>query len=113
MKKTSKWDPYIKPTRYIHESGYRCFETGYIDESSNQKIILGKSSDHIGIGDLFLKNLSTEDFHIDLTLQGYLRFFSLINNPLKWRMNLKYATSDMYVIKGEFKPSVDYKIINF
>jgi len=73
--------PYIKPTRNKHESGFRCFEVGYIDEIDDKnkvtkKRVLGTGSDHI-FQDYMMLIGETKPFslNMDLTMDGYIRFF--------------------------------------
>lgn len=71
--------PYIKPTRRIHDSGFRVFEVGYCEEKDGKTIekkVLGNCSDHIWIrGMEILGDKSLESIHMDLTKDGYIRFF--------------------------------------
>jgi len=74
--------PYIKPTRFVHDSGFRCFEVGYILKMSNkntveEKQVLGTGSDHI-YQDYMMLIGETKPFclNMDLTKDGYIRFFS-------------------------------------
>ena len=70
---------YIKPTRYIHDSGFRTFEVGYCKIGGNNKVVekmpLGSCSDHIGIDNLVAQNKDI-DINLDLTRDGYIRIFS-------------------------------------
>ena len=70
--------PYIKPTRRIHDSGFRMFEVGYCWKKDGKfiKQEIGNCSDHIWIrGFDFLGDLPLEAINIDLTREGYIRFF--------------------------------------
>lgn len=73
--------PYIKPTTFVHDSKFRIFEVGYckIDKKNNKiknKIVLGKCSDHIQISSYsILGRLLFDSVNIDLTRDGYIRFF--------------------------------------
>lgn len=75
---------YIKPTRRIHESGYRIFECGYIISGENkkckEKIILGERSDHISLS--IIRENKNIYLNLDLTKDGYIRIFS--DGPIKW-----------------------------
>lgn len=74
-------NPYIKPTRHIHDSGFRTFEVGYLkighDGRVEHKKVLGEYSDHI-YTDYAVLTSEKKPFSIDidLTKDGYLRFFS-------------------------------------
>lgn len=74
--------PYIKPTRYIHDSGFFCFEVGYIlkiDDKNRvtEKQVLGKGSDHI-YQDYSMLSSKKEPFslNMDLTRDGHIRLFT-------------------------------------
>ena len=71
--------PYIKPTRLRHESGFRCFEVGYCWRENDGKFhsrTIGIRSDHIWIRAFdFLGDLPIDSVNIDLTPEGYIRFF--------------------------------------
>ena len=74
---------YIKPTRYKHDSGFRCFEVGYIlkmDYKNNkvvEKKVLGTGSDHIFQDYMMLIGESPRfRINMDLTCDGYIRIFS-------------------------------------
>lgn len=90
--------PYIKPTRHVHESGFRCFEVGYRkigeDNRVSEKKVLGEYSDHIFTPSSVLGR-SVSQINIDLTKDGYIRFFSW-EGLLKWSM--EYALSSMELI---------------
>lgn len=72
---------YIKPTDYVHDSGYRCFEVGYCIVENYKviaKYMIGTTSDHIAYN--YFNNhelgLFGFDINLDLTLDGYIRIFS-------------------------------------
>lgn len=71
---------YIKPTRYVHDSGFRTFEVGYIvlmeEGRVKDKIVLGTGSDHIYTD--FMAQLKGKGIQInmDLTRDGYIRIWS-------------------------------------
>lgn len=87
---------YIKPNRYKHSSGYRCFEVGYLIAKNGKmknKLVLGEYSDHIltcGYGfaeqPKFLVNM-------DLLLDGYIRMWS--NESKIWWGNMSFGLSSM------------------
>lgn len=78
---TVKKQPYIKPTRFKHDSGFRCFEVGYILEMSDKnkvlkKEVLGRGTDHIYQDYMMMiGNVKPFRLNIDLTMDGYIRFF--------------------------------------
>ena len=82
---TKEYTPYIKPTRYVHDSGFRCFEVGYCKIGKDNRVIdkkvIGIGTDHIWIENLTSSNRNV-DVNLDLTRDGYIRFFSKF--PLRW-----------------------------
>jgi hypothetical protein len=84
---------YIKKNRYKHDSGFGCFEVGYIiieNAKMKDKLIIGEYTDHIWFNHLFKK----EDLHtlnLDVTTDGYIRFFSHIN-IIKWDCEFGLST---------------------
>jgi hypothetical protein len=82
--------PYIKPTRYKHDSGFRCFEVGYILKMSDdnkviKKKVLGCNSDHIHQDyiQVLIDRNPVYALNMDLTMDGYIRFFSH-GHQLEW-----------------------------
>ena len=73
---------YIKPTRHVHDSGFRTFEIGYILEMDNKnrvkrKQVLGQCSDHIYQDYMnLLEGKIVYCLNFDLTMDGYIRIFS-------------------------------------
>lgn len=72
------WEPYFKPTRRVHDSGFRCFECGYLQVSKNgktasKKIVIGTGVDHISNW-LFSGKSANVDF--DLLKDGHIRIFN-------------------------------------
>lgn len=73
---------YIKPTRFKHDSGYRCFECGYILEMTDKntvkrKQVLSTGSDHIYQDYMSLiENKPKYCLNMDLTMDGYIRLWS-------------------------------------
>jgi len=73
MKNKESKIPYIKPTRKMHDSGFRMVEYGYlIGENGKDKEVLGEYDVFFGDRD--------NKMHIDVTRDGYIRFLM----PLKW-----------------------------
>lgn len=76
--KSFKANPYIKPNRLIHDSGFRCFEVGYCilgnDNRVREKLVLNRYSDHIQLYQYFKNNLFP---NLDLTLDGYIRIYPI------------------------------------
>ena len=77
---------YIKPTRHKHESGFKCFEVGYLiinrQNRVEDKLVLGTYSDRIQLYEDFNNNLQP---NLDLTLDGYIRIYSTTWGENYWR----------------------------
>ena len=99
------WNPYIKPTRRLHDSGYRVFEVGYCVVSGAKVIkkkVLGSCADHIYedySAILLGKGNVWKGINIDLTRDGYIRFFSHHYN-LTWG-DYPFCLSSMGLHQGE------------
>ena len=101
--------PYIKPTRRIHSSGFRMFEVGYCWKKDGKfiKQEIGNCSSLIGIRGLdFLGDLPLEAINIDLTREGYIRFF--VSNEgkskdcdLRWSDEQGFSTMILKLVKEE------------
>jgi len=76
--KDKKADVYFKPTRFVHESGFRCFEVGYLvigkGNKVEDKLVLSQCSDHLWMSSFLDPNI--KDLNMDLTKDGYIRIFS-------------------------------------
>jgi len=69
---------YIKKNRYKHDSGYGCFEIGYLiekNEKMKEKIVIGNGTDHIWFYNSLSNNFDPSEINIDVTLDGYIRFW--------------------------------------
>lgn len=100
--------PYIKPTRYVHDSGFRCFETGYCEIEGARAVnieTLGRCTDHFWIMNLMDSLTATRgpgdhrtlrDINMDLTKNGYIRMFSNEEGmKLRWDGPPGFALSTM------------------
>ena len=102
MKKLKQ--PYIKLTRFKHESGFRCFEVGYIlkmskDNKVIKKQIIGTCSDHINQDYMMLINkFKPFCLNLDLTMDGYIRFFSH-GLVIGWEDDIALSTATLVVKK--------------
>ncbi len=89
----NKANCYCKPTKYVHDSGFRCFEIGYCELGGNNKVldklVLGQCSDHLWFTDV-LRNL--DSLNMDLTKDGYIRFFSH-KNIFTWDNSFNFVVS--------------------
>lgn len=92
--------PYIKPTRFKHDSGFRCFEIGYCEIGEKGEAInievLGKCSDHIWLADILNPK---KDLSLDLTTNGYIRIYGLDTKGYKW--DSIFACSTARIVKKE------------
>lgn len=85
---------YIKPNRYIHESGFRCFEVGYCtvkDGKVDEKLILSKRSDHFWHHKDFLNGSAPLEFSMDILRDGYMRIFD--RKILTWENSYTWLVS--------------------
>jgi len=85
---------YIKPTRHKHESGFKCFEVGYLiinrQNRVEDKLVLGTYSD---------RNLNFNlQPNLDLTLDGYIRIYSTT-----WGENYWWGSDDFVVSSAQLK----------
>ena len=91
---------YIKPTRNKHESGFRCFEVGYILKMSDdnrviKKQVLGRDSDHIYQDGLILIGKGKPFcLNMDLTMDGYIRLFSH-GLELRWEGEMALSSAEI------------------
>lgn len=106
--KSLTWMPYAKPTRRIHDSGFRMFEVGYILVDDTKKVVLYSGTDAISqdLGGLLR---SEEKFllRMDMNREGYIRFFTF-EGALKWR---NWVGSDASLLLGEWQPKADDDIV--
>ena len=74
----SEKTPYFKPTRRMHNSGFRMFEYGYceIDKKCNAINI-----EKVGEYDIFMDR-DIPINHLDVTRNGYIRILN--HNKPKW-----------------------------
>lgn len=91
LKEGKMW-AYMKPTRYLHDSGFRTFEIGHceVDPQGNviRKHVVGSCTDHIWLSSFRTSAVPTDklgylnwniglfDLNMDLTKDGYIRLFS-------------------------------------
>jgi len=70
---------YIRPNRRKHDSGWRCFEVGFItlkDNRVDDKLVLSTGSDHLYLSyDQTLIQKLSIPLNMDLTLDGYIRLW--------------------------------------
>ena len=73
------WEPYFRPSTRVHDSGFRCFECGYLqlgdDKKAKKKIVIARGVDHI-TNWLFSPNDNAVQFDMDLLRDGNIRIFN-------------------------------------
>lgn len=89
---------YIKPNRYVHDSGYRCFEVGYLTlkddgKRSDEKLVLSTGSDHFWHHRGFLENTPPLEFSMDILLDGYIRLFPVEDKIFTWENSYNWVVS--------------------
>lgn len=91
--------PYIKPTRRIHDSGFRCFEVGYIiqEDGEERPEILGNGTDHVHTDFMALIEGPRFGINIDLDRKGYIRFFSH-EGDLVWNSSIGLSSMGLKLI---------------
>ena len=96
--------PYIKPNRHIHDSGWRCFEVGYLVLDNNSrvknKLVLSEYTDHVQPIDFSdITNGKASMVNIDLTRDGYIRFH--YHEPIWWGgMEYAYSSAILSLLKS-------------
>lgn len=81
-----RWEPYFRPTTRVHDSGFRCFECGYLvtgdDNKAIKKVVIARGVDHI-TNWLFSPTGEAVAFDMDLLRDGNIRIFNH-RQPLFW-----------------------------
>ena len=81
-----RWEPYFRPTTRVHDSGFRCFECGYLvagdDNKAIKKVVIARGVDHI-TNWLFSPTGEAVAFDMDLLRDGNIRIFNH-KQPLFW-----------------------------
>ena len=96
--KTNRAYCYIKPNRYVHESGFRCFEVGYCtvgeDNKVKEKLVLNKVSDHIQLYNYNFKPTFHSDLmpNLDILLDGYIRIYPM-DKTIYWWGSIDFVVS--------------------
>jgi len=96
--------PYIKPTRKVHDSGFRIFEVGYCEIKNARvvnKRVIGLCSDHVHTDYSVLIGNKPFSINMDLTKDGYIRLWSK-QGELVWNME-DFAISSMELVLKEKK----------
>lgn len=85
----NKWEPYFKPTTKIHDSGFRCFECGYLvmgdDKKAAKKVVIARGVDHISNWLFSPTGGDGVEFDMDLLRDGNIRLFNH-KYPLFWEI---------------------------
>lgn len=92
VEKDTKYHPYFKNIKGVHESGYGLFETGYcqVKDGKAFKIIrLGSDTDHI-----WSRGIDKEfDLSFDVTTNGYIRAYVFGHRGiLRWEAPFSMST---------------------
>jgi len=90
--KKKEWFPFFKQNKRKHDSGYRCFDVGYVMAEENKvidEVIIGTYTDHIGLNDEVKCN-------IDIMDDGKIRIHS--KKWVKWSRSI--GGSSMYIEQG-------------
>jgi hypothetical protein len=106
---------YIKPTRNVHDSGFRTFEVGYCtlgkDSRTKERLVLGEYSDHIWFYPRLMgENVEIEfvSLSMDLTKDGYIRLWCMEKPTLCWEYTVCLTSSAMFstvdILTKRFKP---------
>jgi hypothetical protein len=86
---------YIKPNRKVHDSGFRCFEVGYMELGKGNKVkdklVLGEYSDHI----MTSYTDKIDWISMDLTLDGYIRLWDFKDKPIHWEYDTAYSSATL------------------
>lgn len=90
---------YIKQNRYVHESGYRCFEVGYLTVGDNRKVkekkVLSMGSDHIQLYQYFYNERIEPN--LDILLDGYIRIYNIGSKENFWWGSLDFVCSSAQI----------------
>lgn len=82
MEASGIWEPYFKPTTRVHDSGYRCFECGYLQIGAKnkavKKIVIATRVDNIMNSDW---SRVLQEIHLDLLKSGEIRIFNNVKRP--------------------------------
>jgi hypothetical protein len=105
----NKANCYIKPTRYMHSSGFRCFEVGYCELGKNnrvtKKLVLGSGSDHIYLSSMqILVAKQGIPLSMDLTRDGYIRLWST-GEPIVWNTINGFVVSSADLVTLTYRNS--------
>jgi len=91
----SDWYPYFKQNRIKHDSGYRCFDMGYLREKGGVVVeskLIGTCSDHI-----YFSNIEELFVNFDIMHDGKIRIH---NNFKQIRWMAPFTVSTMHVEEG-------------
>lgn len=103
------WMPYAKPTRRVHDSGFRMFEVGYISTDDTKKVVLYSGTDAISQDSGALIGRSEKFLlRMDMNRKGYVRFFTF-DGDIKWR---DWVGSDASLELGAWQPKADDTVID-
>lgn len=94
---------YVKPNKHIHESGFKCFEVGYLvlnkARKVKKKLVLGEYVDLI---QLYQYDSSMILPNLDQTADGYIRILAYDDNIYWWGGIIDYvffSTAQLKLLK--------------
>lgn len=106
MEASGIWEPYFKPTTRVHDSGYRCFECGYLQIGAKnkavKKVVIATRVDNIMNSDW---SRVLQEIHLDLLKSGEIRIFNNGKRPY-WFIP---GISDAYITTNKEKAYPAYK----
>lgn len=106
MEASGIWEPYFKPTTRVHDSGYRCFECGYLQIGAKnkavKKVVIATKVDNIMNSDW---SRVLQEIHLDLLKSGEIRIFNNEKRPY-WFIP---GISDAYITTNKEKAYPAYK----
>ncbi len=92
--------PFIKPTRRVHESGFRIFNVGYCSKDGLKECVLGSYTDHVWWSEPMNVSIGLEgpkrmpSLNIDLDLHGRIRFY----NGFQWAFDRPLSTAELVYV---------------
>ena len=106
MEASGIWEPYFKPTTRVHDSGYRCFECGYLQIGAKnkavKKVVIATGVDHIMN---FEWSGRPQEIHLDLLKSGEIRIFNNVKRPY-WSI-LGFSDAHITAIKENAWPAYE------
>ena len=109
MKARGIWEPYFKPTARVHDSGFRCFECGYLQigdkNKAAKKVVIATMIDHIMFSEWLSTKWVPQEVNLDLLKSGEIRIYNL-ERHLYWSIP---GSSDACITTNKEKTWPAYK----